>query len=268
MSRPSGEFDLPSWSFEHQGSRLRYARFPRGAPAAPPLLCFPGYGATGESFARLAPLADRLDVYLLTPPEEWQTAPDVLARYAALMAAFARQFERPILLGTSFGGPIAIEAAAQLGDSIGGLVLISTYAELRNPLRHLIPILPLLEAVAYASLRFGVYVIGGPRLDREAAHALLRQTTSISRREKHARLVSALTCNVEASAKRIEAPVLVLHGTKDRVVPIARGRAMAALFPRAEMHLIDGAGHVPYITHPGAVIDQLDAFARRISQSR
>jgi len=271
VSRPSGEFDLPSRCLDVDGSQLRVSQFRVAAgfsPPAPALICFPGYGATGESFARLAPLADRLDVHLLTPPEEYARVPDVLTRYAALTAAFARQFDRPILLGTSFGGPIAIEAAAQLGDAIRGLVLISTYAELRHPLRFLIPILGILEPIAYSMKRFGVYVVGGPGLDPEAAHALVGQMSSIGRREKHARLVSALTCNVASAASRITAPVLVIHGNRDRMVRLSRGRALAALFPGAELQIIEGAGHVPYLTHPRAVIDHVAAFARRISHSR
>ena len=269
MSRPPGEFNLPSTSFEVDGSRLRVSRFPGGlTDPSRALLCFPGYGATGESFARLAPLAHLLDVHLLTPPEDGEAYPDVLARYGGMLASYARRFERPLVLGTSFGGPVAIQAAAQLGDALGGLILISTYAELRHPLRRFIPILAYLEAAAYSIQRLGVYAIAGPRLDREAARALLGQTNSISRREKHARLVAALTCNVEPAASRVAAPVLVIHGTKDRIVPIARGRRLAALFPRAELQVIDGAGHVPYLTHPRAIVDQIEAFARRISHSR
>ena len=36
----------------------------------------------------------------------------------------------------------------------------------------------------------------------------------------------------------------------------------------AELRVIDGVGHVPYLTHPQVIVDQLDAFARRISHSR
>jgi pimeloyl-ACP methyl ester carboxylesterase len=267
---PAGEFALLSTVREIDGSRLRCSRFPGGLEdPSRALICVPGYGALGECFARLAPLANVFDMNLLTPPEDGHRRPDVLAHHASLVASFARRFDRPVLLGTSFGGPVAIEAAAQLGEACGGLILISTYAALRDhPLRRLIPIIGWLEAFANAVQRVGVYFVGGPDLDRDAARELLRQTRSISRSEKHARLLNALTCDAERAASRIRVPTLVIHGERDRMVPLERGRALAAAIPGAELHVIPGAGHVPYVTHPAAVVDQLAAFARRISHSR
>jgi pimeloyl-ACP methyl ester carboxylesterase len=163
------EFDLPSSEIEIEGATLRISRFPEAA--GPALICVPGYGATGESFARLRPLAASFDIHLPTPPEEARRADDPVARFGAIVAAYARRFDHPILLGTSFGGPIAISAASQLGDAIAGLVLISTFASLpRSPLRPLIRILPLLEWFAEHTRRFGVHLLAGRNLDRAAAH--------------------------------------------------------------------------------------------------
>jgi len=269
VSGPAGEFALPSTRCRIDGSELRVSRFPGGiSDPARTLICVPGYGALGESFARLAPLADRWDVHLLTPPEDWERFPDVLAHQASLVTGYARQFDRPLLLGTSFGGPIAIQAASRLGDALGGLVLVSTYAALRHPLRHLLPIIKYLEMAAYLVMRLGVYIVGGPHLDRAAAHELLRQVSSISRQEKHARLVAALTCDLEPAASRLAVPTLVVHGTSDRIVPFSSGKALAAIIPGAELCVLWGVGHVPYLTEPTAIVDQVDAFARRISQSR
>lgn len=52
----------------------------------------------------------------------------------------------------------------------------------------------------------------------------------------------------------ITAPVLLLHGLDDRVVPSTHGTWLAAHIPRAEMRLIDGAGHLSVLeTAPGAM---------------
>jgi pimeloyl-ACP methyl ester carboxylesterase len=250
------EFELPSSNIEIDGATLRVSRFP-GA-AGPPLICVPGYGATGESFARLRPLAASFDIHLLTPPEEARRVDDPVARFDAIVAAYARRFDHPILLGTSFGGPVAITAASLLGDAISGLVLISTFASLpRSPLRPFIRILPLLEWFAEHTRRVGVYLLAGRNLDRAAARELLREVESISRAEKHARLVAALRCDVESLARRIAVPTLIIHGARDPIVPIRDGRRLAALIPHAELHELRGVGHVPYVTHPQQVLDRL-----------
>ncbi len=44
-------------------------------------------------------------------------------------------------------------------------------------------------------------------------------------------------------ARDIEAPVLVLHGSEDYVVPVAWGQALAQAIPGARFVVVPGAGH-------------------------
>ena len=65
---------------------------------------------------------------------------------------------------------------------------------------------------------------------------------------------------LEASGK----PVLILHGTEDRILPIdATGRAFHAALPTAEYHEIDGAPHGMLWTHATEVNDILLAFVQK-----
>ncbi|MHB8508634.1 MAG: alpha/beta fold hydrolase [Candidatus Dormibacteria bacterium] len=45
-------------------------------------------------------------------------------------------------------------------------------------------------------------------------------------------------------------PTLVMHGDRDRLVPIANGRLIARLIPGARMLVLRGAGHVYSADHP------------------
>jgi len=42
---------------------------------------------------------------------------------------------------------------------------------------------------------------------------------------------------------QIRAPVLVLHGTADALIPASHARALAAAAPRADLELVPGYGH-------------------------
>jgi len=42
----------------------------------------------------------------------------------------------------------------------------------------------------------------------------------------------------------VTVPVDIWHGTEDRNVPIAMGRALAAALPHGTLHVVDGAGHL------------------------
>jgi pimeloyl-ACP methyl ester carboxylesterase len=46
-----------------------------------------------------------------------------------------------------------------------------------------------------------------------------------------------------AELRRIEAPTLAIHGTDDKLLPPAGGRAVADAVPGARLELIDGMGH-------------------------
>jgi len=69
-----------------------------------------------------------------------------------------------------------------------------------------------------------------------------------------------------------ERDVLVLWGTHDRFFPIDLGRRLAAAFPNARFHALDGARLFVSIDAPVAVSDAIDAFAspkeNRVAQSR
>jgi pimeloyl-ACP methyl ester carboxylesterase/predicted glycosyltransferase len=67
-------------------------------------------------------------------------------------------------------------------------------------------------------------------------------------------------------AKRVRCPVLVIHGTKDRITPYADGRALAQL-TGGRLETVEGAGHVPHARKPVqvnlALREFLDGTPRR-----
>ena len=49
---------------------------------------------------------------------------------------------------------------------------------------------------------------------------------------------------------RIRCPTLVIHGTEDRLISVENARMLAERTPRAEFHLLEGAGHVYHSERP------------------
>jgi pimeloyl-ACP methyl ester carboxylesterase len=64
----------------------------------------------------------------------------------------------------------------------------------------------------------------------------------------------------------VKAPVLVVHGTDDRVVPISHGRALASAGQGGdrEVRWISGAGH-ELADHPEAGSSVAEFFARTLA---
>ncbi|MEA2410356.1 MAG: hypothetical protein QOC77_917 [Thermoleophilaceae bacterium] len=69
---------------------------------------------------------------------------------------------------------------------------------------------------------------------------------------------------VEELCRRIDCPVMVIHGSEDRIVPLARGLRVAEL-TRAELVVLEHAGHVPPARDPVQVNILMREFAERVS---
>ncbi|MFF2551305.1 alpha/beta fold hydrolase [Nocardia sp. NPDC058058] len=58
-------------------------------------------------------------------------------------------------------------------------------------------------------------------------------------------------------------PVCVIWGAGDRYIPVRFADQQRKFFPTAEIHIIEGAGHWPFVDDPQAVLTPMEAFLRR-----
>jgi proline iminopeptidase len=57
----------------------------------------------------------------------------------------------------------------------------------------------------------------------------------------------------------IQCPTLVVHGREDPI-PLASSEAVASAIPGAELVVLDGSGHVPYVEAPDPLFAAIDGF--------
>lgn len=60
-------------------------------------------------------------------------------------------------------------------------------------------------------------------------------------------------------------PVLVVWGRDDTTTPLAQGEEIAALFPHAELAVLDGVNHIPQVERPHDVVRLIANFLKRIA---
>lgn len=72
------------------------------------------------------------------------------------------------------------------------------------------------------------------------------------------------TADLRTELRRIQAPVCLISGDRDTLVPPAASRALADALPDAHLHSIAGAGHAPFIAQPETFAATLRAFVGRI----
>ena len=72
----------------------------------------------------------------------------------------------------------------------------------------------------------------------------------------------ALRHRVEADARRVAVPAVVVRGSRDPLVPQSWAERLTAAFRAGELHVIAGAPHAVHFTHPEAVAALVSAGTR------
>lgn len=188
---------------------------------------------------------------------------------------------RPLVLGHSYGGAVALAWALEAPQGAAGLVIVSgatmpwegglgLWYRLTDSRAGRAILAPLIAAYAPARLAEStVAEIFAP--DAAPPGYLERVGAGLSLRRHSLRAntaqVNGLLPHVRAMAERygdITLPVEILHGDADTITPIdTHSRRLARAIPGAVLTELPGAGHMPHHTHPEAVAAAIDRAARR-----
>jgi pimeloyl-ACP methyl ester carboxylesterase len=143
-----------------------------------------------------------------------------------------------VVLGESFGGPLAILLAAR-HSLCAGIVLCASFAHYAAPLRALAPLAALVPIRLIPLHVMSWFLLGRwstPSLRAQLARALSTVSPSVLR----SRVLAALHVNATPQLKALGVPVLYLQASHDRVVPASVGRNVAASTPRATLVQVPG----------------------------
>jgi pimeloyl-ACP methyl ester carboxylesterase len=62
-------------------------------------------------------------------------------------------------------------------------------------------------------------------------------------------------------AAKVIAPTLVIHGSLDRLIPLAAAQQLAHRRPDWTLRILEGAGHVPMMETPDEFMSALNAWS-------
>lgn len=273
-----------------EGKPLHLLRAGRPMDEAPAVVLI--HGANGNlrdfTFDLIGRLESAFHVIALDRPglgwsAGWGAADSDPALQARVMrqAVAALGVQRPVVVGHSYGGAVAMAWALQAEAETGAVVLLGGvthpwdghnlgrwYALNATPLAR--PARAMVSAFApqrmveatLASIFAPVPVPDGYAAHFGAGLALRRDS-----QETNTRQVNALLPFVRRMAPRYPAlslPIEALHGTDDTIVGIdIHTRRLERAVPSAHLTALDACGHMPHHSHPEATIAAIRRAARR-----
>jgi pimeloyl-ACP methyl ester carboxylesterase len=265
------------------GVRTRYFVGGEG----PPLVVVHGLGGAAVNFTLLAPLlARRHRVLIPDLPGHGKTEPleraDDLTTYADHVAALAElegMFPAP-LVGYSMGGVIALRLAVSRPKSVTGLALVAA-AGIVSVSRRAEIWLAVTGAIRPAQvmtrfrgtfarrprlrwLPFGLWgAVDPPALAPEGVLGFLEgpsQHTDVGMAGR-----ALLKDDPRPDLDHVRCPVLLLWGSRDRLVPLVDGFEYARRL-RAPIRTLPAAGHLLVGEQPQACAEILEGFLDRVRE--
>lgn len=229
------------------------------------LVIIPGWGGTKQSWKNFT---DKAQAYFEVRCLEMPCFGDNpcpagvwgVDEYADWVAKEIADLEKPVILGHSFGGQIAVNLVSRSNDACSKLVL-SGAAVLRpeNKVKRAcfsflsrvgktVFSLPVLRKTEILAKRILYKAADSPDYDetqgvkREIFRKVIRQ----SQKEK---------------LSDIKVPTLVVWGSRDSYVSLREGKIIAELLPNAQLEIISGAKHGLHINNIDELLELVKNFS-------
>ncbi|MCC6763411.1 MAG: alpha/beta fold hydrolase [Deltaproteobacteria bacterium] len=260
----------------------------RSAGEGPVVLLVHGMAGNSGTWSRLMPaLARRFTVVAPDLPGHGGSSKQPLGEYSIsghanllhdLLSALGH--ERATFVGQSLGGGVVMQLAYQFPAYCERLVLVSSGGlgrEVGTLLRllslpgadHVLPLLcsPRLRA---AGVRTGAWLAGlglraGPVLEE-----IWRGYAGLADHDAQAPFFRTLRAVVDPGGQAVSAvdrlylashaPLLIVWGAEDALIPVAHAHAAHAAIPGSRLEIFPGVGHFPHVEAPERFLTCLEDF--------
>ena len=199
--------------------------------------------------------------------------------------------EPVVMMGNSMGGHIAILEAANHPSSVSALILVDPAIPGNHVSRPEPAMLGVMAALTIPGLAeimldrrvrqlgpeglvmetLGTVCADPSRVPPDVVEAhvqLIREREKLGRQNGRAFLQATRSIGLRMADPRfwshvakVRAPTLVIHGSLDRLIPVAAARDLARRRPDWTLEILDGIGHVPMMEAPSMFMDVLNGWS-------
>lgn len=209
-------------------------------------------------------LSDRYKLYMIDLPSHGKSKPLVdgpaeIGKYADIVNEFVTKncSDKPVLVGHSMGGAIALVNAINNANNLAGVVLIGTGAKLG--------VLPSIREGLRTRFDETIKTVVGPRQFASTTNLeIIRFVTNEMMKCKGEVASSDYeACNgfdVRQKLRTISLPVLIVVGEEDKMAPVTWSTYLKENIPNSKLIILKQASHLPMLERPFEFNRQLVDF--------
>ena len=179
------------------------------------------------------------------------------------------KLKRPILVGWSYGGRIAIEYLMEYGDrNIAGINFVGAFTkvvpEVLGPATPAVMKMMsenLVENIESTRSFLGLATAKG--LPPDELEMMLAYNMVVPAKVR--RHLMHRPAPYEATLRKITVPVLVTHGMEDRVALVGMARYTESVVAHAQVSLYEGVGHMPFWENAPRFNRELGEFVTKVN---
>ncbi len=230
-------------------------------PQLPSLLMIHGSGGYKELFRmQVNGLEGRVNAAAIDLPGHGDTpgpSMDRVPAYTAWLATFLEAGPvRPVVLGHSLGGAIALQIALDRPDLISGLICLGSGARLR-----VMPeILSGMKEDYVAHTKNGLAFSYSDKTDRKLVQQGIDRMLQVPPEVPIGDFTACDNFDVIPRLGEIKLPALALVGADDRLTPLKYSQFLVDKLPDCQLAIVEDAGHMASVEQPEAVTEAISRF--------
>ena len=175
--------------------------------------------------------------------------------------------ESPLVMGVSFGGAVALAFATRYRHRLSGLVVQGADVRFERTLfrqvaGRVLSAYPLPPDNPFVNQFFNV-LFGGRHADPDLFEFVTRQCWQTDQSVMAHRFRLAEELDLGGRLERVQAPTLLLRGTRDVLVSAAGWQEMKHRIASVNAVDLDGAGHLACVTHAEPMAAHVQRFAEK-----
>jgi pimeloyl-ACP methyl ester carboxylesterase len=284
----------PSGSITHvAGGAIHFMEYGEALPGKPSLVLIHGLSGNLHNFeyALSGPLSENHHVIVLDRPGCGYSRRDSaeqarLPEQARMIAEFLERqgVERPLIVGHSLGGAIALSMAVNFPTSVGGLALIAPLTSVQTQIPNVfkgfnVPNEAVRRWMSYTVATPGSLQMGGKvaaaifapnpvpgdfSLKGGGLLTLLPDAFYSTSTDAHAVAIDLAT--QQSRYGELDLPIGVLYGREDGVLdPATHIDGLKTACPDVQLTMLDNMGHMPIINAVDETLAFVEAQAARVS---